>query len=43
VLKNGLSQKAAARALDVNLNVVRKAVKTSKEGREIGVKKGRQS
>lgn len=40
VLKYGLSQKAAARALGVNLNVVRKAVKASKEGREIG-RKGR--
>jgi transposase len=36
VLKYGLSQKAAARALGVNLSVVRKAVKASKEGREIG-------
>jgi transposase len=36
VLKYGLSQKAAARALGVNLNVVRKAVKARKEGREIG-------
>ena len=38
VLKYGLSQKVAARALGVNLNVVRKAVKASKEGREIGRK-----
>ena len=40
LLKYGLFQKAAARALAVNLNVVRKAVKASKEGREIG-RKGR--
>jgi transposase len=40
VLNYGLSQKAAARALGVNLNVVRKAVKANKEGRIIG-RKGR--
>jgi transposase len=42
VLKYGLAQKAAARTLGVNLIVVRKAVASHNEGREIG-RKGRPS
>ena len=36
VQKYGLSQKAASRALNINLIVVRRALKAHKEGRTIG-------
>lgn len=38
VVKYGLAKKATARVLNVNLNVVRKAVTACNEGREIGLK-----